>query len=168
MENQPTKTKKLPKLTKKQREFVDRYVATGNGQESALKVYDIESKDPENVARSIATENLTKPAIIAAVEIQRESLKSALEKEGVTPVKIAKTINELLDGRDKDGNHDFTAKDKGLKHALNIHGVEDQNDKPRSQNTYNFIFSPEVQADVKALEQTLKAKLIEKHEPQTS
>lgn len=49
------------KITKKQKEFADSYVETGNGRQSALKVYD--TKSPI-VAGSIATENLTKPNVI--------------------------------------------------------------------------------------------------------
>jgi hypothetical protein len=49
------------KITKKQKAFADSYIETGNGRQSALKVYD--TKSPI-VAGSIATENLTKPNVI--------------------------------------------------------------------------------------------------------
>ena len=52
-------------LTKKEKEFADEYLATGNGTRSALKAYDTES---ERVAASIASENLTKPDIRAYIE----------------------------------------------------------------------------------------------------
>lgn len=148
------KVQKPRRLSKKQKDFAAIYAATGNGQDAALKVYDIESNDPKNVARSIAQENLTKPAIIAEVEHQRETLKSALEKQGVTPTKIAKKIDKLLD------SDDHNAVDKGLKHATNIYGVVDEPDSKPKGNTYNFILSPEVQADVKNLEARIKEKLI--------
>ena len=62
-------------LTVKQKKFVKAYVATdGNGQESAKAVYDVNS---DTVARSIASENLTKPNIKYAIE-------QALEKHGIT------------------------------------------------------------------------------------
>jgi len=57
----------MNRLTKKQKGFVKDYVKTGNGQESALRNYDIEAEDKESVARAIATENLTKPSIIRAI-----------------------------------------------------------------------------------------------------
>lgn len=46
--------------TKKQRKFAKEYVETGNGLQSALKVYDTSSP---NVAAVIASENLTKPNV---------------------------------------------------------------------------------------------------------
>lgn len=53
------------KLTRKQKKFVDTYVATGNGTKAALEAYD--AKDSV-VAKSIASENLTKPYIQQAVQ----------------------------------------------------------------------------------------------------
>lgn len=52
------------KLTKKQKGFVDEYIKTGIGVEAALKNY--ETTD-NNTARSIASENLTKPNIVKAI-----------------------------------------------------------------------------------------------------
>lgn len=151
------KQKKLPKLTKKQRGFVEDYVLTGNGQKAALNNYDIEAKDPESVARSIASENLTKPNVALAVEIQTETLKSALQNQKVTPEKIAKKIDSLLE------NSDPNAIDKGLKHAINIYGIEDLNEKPKTNTTYNFIFNAETQEKVREIEATIKAQLIKPH-----
>lgn len=48
------------KITKKQKDFADNYLKTGNGRQSALKTYN--TKSPI-VAGSIATENLTKPNV---------------------------------------------------------------------------------------------------------
>ena len=39
--------KEMPKLTRKQTRFVDEFVATGNGTQSALKAYEIESEKPK-------------------------------------------------------------------------------------------------------------------------
>lgn len=55
------------KLTPKQKTFVKGYLETGNGTEAALKAYDIQSPNAENVAHSIASENLRKPAIQSAI-----------------------------------------------------------------------------------------------------
>lgn len=148
------KLKKLPKLTKKQRGFVKDYVDTGNGTQAALKNYNIEGKNPERIASVIAVENLAKPSVAIAVEIAQETLKSALQKQGVTPEKIAKKVNQLLDS--KDGN----IIDKGLKHAKDIYGVEDLDNKPKTNNTYNFIFNAETQARVKEFEAKIKQRLI--------
>lgn len=51
--------------TLKQKEFVKEYLDSGNGTQSALKVYD--TKDP-NVAGAIASENLRKPKIRQMIE----------------------------------------------------------------------------------------------------
>ncbi len=152
--------KKLPKLSKKQLGFVKDYVLTGNGQEAAMNNYDIGGKDPENTARSIASENLTKPNVMLAVEIKKETLKSALEKQGITPEKIAIKVDKLLDSEDPN------AIDKGLKHATSIYGVIDPQESNKGGNTYNFIFSKEVQEDVKEIESRIKAKLLQKHDTQ--
>lgn len=158
MEEQTQKQKKLQKLSKKQKDFVDLYVHTGNGQESALKAYEIESKDAANVARAIASENLTKPNIIEAIEVKRETLKSALEKEGITPTYIAQKVNTLLTAVDDKGNSDYTAIDKGLKHATNIYGVEDL-DKPK-ENIYNFFFEPKFQQNIRNYDENFKNQLL--------
>lgn len=51
--------------TKKQRGFAKSYVETGNGSKSALAHYD--TKDPD-VAKVIASENLTKPNVRDLIE----------------------------------------------------------------------------------------------------
>jgi phage terminase small subunit len=50
-------------LSKKQRGFVRDYLNTGNGTRAALANYNIRGKNKENIAASIAKENLTKPQI---------------------------------------------------------------------------------------------------------
>lgn len=87
-------------------------------------------------------------------------LKKALEAEGINPKKIAEKINILLNAVDKEGTNDYTAIDKGLKHATAIYGITDELPKTNSANTYNFIFSPQVQSEVKAMEDKIKAMLI--------
>lgn len=155
-----SKEKKPRKLTKKERGFVQDYVLTENGTQSALKNYDTENHKTASV---IASENLGKPRIQAAILETQKTLKQALIENGVTPEYIAKKVNVLLTATDKDGNQDFTAVDKGLKHATNIYGVEDPADKPKSSNTtYNFIFSPEVQENIKHMEVKIKEQLLQK------
>lgn len=82
------------KLTKKQRGFVDDYADTGNGTQAALKNYDIQSSDPENVASVIAVENLGKPMII-----------EALKELGFDSSNAKRVVGEILDSggaQDKD------------------------------------------------------------------
>lgn len=162
--NQPEAPQKLPKLTKKQRGFVKDYVETENGTQSALKNYDIESPQPEKVANAIAVENLLKPSIINAIEVKRKSLKQALLDKGIDENYLAGKVNVLLTATDEKGNTDFTAVDKGLKHASSWYGVEDPNDKPKIINsTYIQIFNPETQLEVRAIESIIKARLLNQH-----
>lgn len=156
MENQ-AQIKKLPKLTKKQRGFVNDYVEIGIASEAVKKNYNVST---DLTARSIGSENLTKPNIINAIEVKQESLKNALIKQGITPDYLAEKVELLLTATDKAGNTDFTAVDKGLKHATNIYGIENLDDKPKSQTTYNFIFNSETQEKIKILNNEIKDKLI--------
>ena len=82
-------------LTIKQRKFIKEYIARdGNGEKSALAVYD--TTDP-NTARNIASENLTKPNV-------REKIEEALVKLELTPEWILNKhkkiveLNEVEDG----------------------------------------------------------------------
>jgi len=68
------------KLTKKQKEFSKEFLDTGNGVQSALKVYDT---DDYKTASNIASENLDKPSI-------QEYLKSIA-------VKAATRIEQLME-----------------------------------------------------------------------
>lgn len=157
MENQIIQ-KKLPKLKPKEKEFAIKYVKNNEmGGETVREVYN--EKD-ENYARVKAHRLLMKDNVKQEIEIQRESLKSALEKKGITVIKVAETIGELLDARDEKGNKDYTAKDKGLKHTLNILGLEDS-DKPK-ENVYNFFFEPKFQQNIKNYDQNLKEQILNK------
>ncbi len=154
------KTQQLQKLTKKQRGFVNDYVLDENGTKAVMNHYDIESKKPEKVASVIATENLAKPNIIEAIEVKRKTLKQALLDKGIDEDYLAKKVEVLLEAKDEEGNTDFNAIDKGLKHATNIYGVENPEDKPKTQNTYNFLFSAETQLEIKQIEDKIKAQLL--------
>lgn len=153
-----TKTKKAPKLTKKQRGFVNDYVLEENGTKAALNNYSIESKNPESVAGVIANENLRKPYILEAIEVKRESLKEALEKKGITAEKIADKISLLLESEDNN------AIDKGINHAVKVRGdYSEEKPKEKGTNIYNFFFNKELQEDVHVLEEKIKAKLVQKN-----
>jgi len=148
MKNQATQPKK--KLTKKQQDFVDDYVINGNGTRAAQKAYDVNKYE---TAAVIATENLNKPNVAEAVEAGRLSLKEALAKQGVTPEKIAEKVDHLLNS----DNDKFV--DKGIAHATKIYGVAEEGGQG-NQNTYNFIFSKEIQDEVNEIEARIKSKLI--------
>lgn len=102
-------------------------------------------------------------------------LKEALLQEGINPKKIAEKINVLLEATKqvyKNNNEsgeielvgespDYQAIDKGISHASKIYGIVNDSDKPKQGgNTYNFIFSEEVQGKVKAIETEIKKMLI--------
>ena len=156
MEMETTPTQKKRKLTKKRQGFVKDFVLTGNATEATVRNYNVKNRD---VARRVGSELLTFPDIIAEVEKQELTLKVALQKQGVTPEKIALKIDELLE------NEDPNAVDKGLKHATSIYGVVPEKEKPDGNTTYNFIFTQDVQDEVKKIEQTIKSKLLKGNNP---
>lgn len=149
----------VPKLTKKQRGFVADYILDENGTQAALKNYD--TKDYKT-ASVIAAENLDKPSIQVAIENARKTLKQALLDKGINEDYLADKVNTLLTAVDKEGNTDYTAIDKGLKHATNIFGIEDESPKEKIGNIYNLFFSSEVQNEVKQMEDKIKEALIKK------
>ncbi len=152
---------RLPKLTKQDDVFVERVIETGNLTKSVQEGYGIE--DPRYAAVK-GQRLIRKDNIIEAIEVKRKSLRQALIDKGITEDYLAEKVQTLLTGVDKEGNSDYTAIDKGLKHATSIYGVEDPDSKPKGQNTYNFIFNKETQADIKEIENKIKARLIQKHE----
>lgn len=153
MEKTQEKQKKVTKqrLTKQEEKFTDKVLETGNVTQATQEAFNI--KDT-NYAGVKGHRLLRKDKIINAIEVKRESLKSALEKQGITPYKIAERVDVLLHAVDKEGKEDYTAIDKGLKHATNIYGVEDI-EKPKG-NTYNFILNQQFQEKVKPLEEAYK------------
>jgi phage terminase small subunit len=62
------------KLTARQRDFVDHYVICRNGSEAARR-----AKYSKKTARQIATENLSKPAIQAAIAAKQAELAQSLD-----------------------------------------------------------------------------------------
>lgn len=147
-----------PRLTKKQEIFSVVFAKTDDKTLAALTAFDTENRD---VARNMANDLLQKPAIIQAIETKRKSLKQALIDKGIDEDKIAEKVGVLLEAKDSEGNNDYTAIDKGLKHATVIHGVVDPADAPRTQNTYNVIFSAPVQEKVRIIEAEIKDILIQ-------
>ena len=89
-----------------------------------------------------------------------KDLQNFIKCDVFTPDKISKKIKVLLDAKKKnlDGGEedDYTAIDKGLKHATAIHGIIPQGGGDGVKNTYNFIFSPEVQSKVRDINEDIK------------
>jgi hypothetical protein len=75
-------------LTVKQRKFISAYIAnSGNGTQAALASYN--TKDPIVAAR-IASENVRKPDIRAALEI-------AFEQQGINESRVVRCVREAMD-----------------------------------------------------------------------
>lgn len=112
----------MAKLTKKQKGFANDYIDTGNGLQSALKNYDTDSVD---VAKSIASENLTKPNVRDYIESKAEKAaeivytlattaenetvklnasKDILDRAGYKPIEKTQSIQVNLKGDIKDFN----------------------------------------------------------------
>ncbi len=87
------------RLTLKQLKFVQLYIETGNATKAAMEAYRCKN---ENVAKSVGSENLTKPDI--AFEIDKYRKKGGLS--------IQKAINAINDGYDaeKKGEPDYNVR----------------------------------------------------------
>lgn len=75
----------MKRLTLKQSKFIKKYIQTGNGSQSAMQAYDV--TDPE-VAKSIASENLTKPYI-------KKTIDEALAKAGLNDESFADQLTGI-------------------------------------------------------------------------
>ncbi len=147
---------KETKLKPKEREFVERLPHNNfNGTKTVKQVFKTKN---DGYARFKAHELITKPNVKKALEVKVQTLKEALIAKGITPERIADRIDLLLD------SDEYQAVDKGLTHATKIYGVEDLQ-HPQSGNTYNILFASETQAEIKAFESKLKAKLLGDVEP---
>ena len=89
---------KLPKLTKKQKDFAKAYLETGVGNLSVKEAkYDVSTDES---ARAIASQNLTKPNVIAYLESKAdraaERIVELSEQEEVLPVALGAS-KDILD-----------------------------------------------------------------------
>jgi phage terminase small subunit len=86
--------------TKKQRGFAKDYIESGNGTQAALKNYDTTSKD---VAKSIASENLTKPNVRALIDGYAIEATMEIQSLGKTAKNEAVRLNANKDQLDRAG-----------------------------------------------------------------
>lgn len=86
--------------TKKQKGFARDYVSTGNGSEAALMNYD--TKDPE-VAKVIASENLTKPNVRALIDDYAERATKNIQTLAETAENEAVRLKANIDQVDRAG-----------------------------------------------------------------
>ena len=87
-------------------------------------------------------------------------LREALIAQGINPQKIAEKIEVLLDAKNGEKD-DYTAIDKGLKHATAIFGITEDKPQEGSRNTYNFIFAPQTQEKIRQMDNEIKNLLIQ-------
>ena len=85
--------------------------------------------------------------------------KKALNDLGLSETLITESLVE--DIKEKKGNR--LGELRLGAEMLGMNKREDEPIKPISGNTYNFIFSEEVQSEVRRMEESIKAKLIQKH-----
>lgn len=156
-------------LTQQDLKFVEEIVKHGNQTKAAKIAYDL---DNDEYASKKGSESVRKSNIALAIRVKQTNLKQALLDKGITATKIAKKVDELLEAETpiyKNNNAtksielvgyapDYNAIDKGLKHATNIFGVVDP-EKPKTGNTYNFFFNPELRKKVSDVEAEIKEAL---------
>jgi len=103
----------MNKLRTKQKLFIQEYVKNnGNGTEAVLKTYDTTNR---NVAKSIASENLTKP------DVQRE-LATLLQRKELS---LQTFTNKLSDITASEPAKGYSGSDivEAVKTGLKLHGV---------------------------------------------
>ncbi len=116
------KPKKKRRLSKKQRGFIKDYIATGNGTQAALENYDVTTTHSATV---IASENLTKPEIINAIEAAlSDELLAAKHLALLNKNEVKRTfdhdVGEWIEV--ETGQIDANAVSKGLDMAYKIKG----------------------------------------------
>lgn len=92
-------------------------------------------------------------------------LKEALISQGIDSHKIAEKINVLLNGVDKEGSYDYTAIDKGLKHATAIYGITEE--PKQTTNVYNFVNNPVFLEKIKNFDNNYKNQVLHVQKTQT-
>lgn len=127
----------MAKLTQKQAKFIQGIAEGKTNTQAVIDAYDIQSEDIENVASSIAAENLRKPTI-------QEALDVAFTKHKITIDRAIEPINKALNAKKIvpiEGDFYVTDVDdldmqlKGSDRALKLMGVSQE----KGTNTNNFI-----------------------------
>lgn len=120
----PSGTIKQKRLTKKQKGFVKDYIKTGVGVVAARNNYEVAN---DNTARSIASENLTKPNIVKAIEdALPDELLARVHLEGLHATKIQGSGGMLIssEGIEHADNEvpDYATRHKYLDSAYKLKG----------------------------------------------
>lgn len=138
-----TKTPHKKRLTKKQQGFAIDYLAKGN---ATLAVKENYNTTNDNSAAAMGSDLLRLPKV-------REYLESKSER-------AAEIIYELAEHSENDA-----VKLNASKDILDRSGfkVPEPMQGENKGNTYNFLFSAETQAEIKTIEERIKARLISQH-----
>ena len=108
----------MNRLTKKEKGFAKDYLDTGNGTQSALKNYDT---DNENVAGSIASQNLRKLKIREYIDSHAEKAESMIYKLSQEADGEAIRLNASKDIMDRAG---FKPIDQTMNLNVNIKSID--------------------------------------------
>lgn len=84
------------KLTPKQSRFINEYIKSGNGTQSAIK-----AGYSKHTANEIAAENLAKPSIKSKID---EVMSKEAAEIGLNAKKILSVLNRILDKIDENDN----------------------------------------------------------------
>jgi predicted RNA-binding protein with PUA domain len=112
-----------PKLTRKQAIFVDEYIKTENGTQSALKAYDTTNPTTASV---IAVENLSKPIVIEVIEEKKRSIAERLDDNLLLNVHLEglKASDEIIvDGKIVAKRANYAVRHKYLDTAYKLRGL---------------------------------------------
>lgn len=127
-------------LTRKQETFVEAFVETGNGTTSALAAYETDSVD---VAKSIASENLTKPYLVEAIEDKlktRERLVEEAHESLLTAVRLDYFVFPKM------------MKDEEIAEHVEAQGLTVLNIRPSDKGKLAFYSIPDGQSRGKGIE----------------
>jgi hypothetical protein len=129
-----------PKLTKKQRTFVQAYIETGVGSEAVRQAYDIEPHETK-LASVMAAENLAKPSI--KEEIQRR----------VTPEMVEEAHESLLTAKRLDYFvFPKSMTDEEIKTHVESNGLTCINVRPSEKGKLAFFSLPDGASRGKGIE----------------
>lgn len=115
----------MKNLSKKQEGFIKDYLDTGNGTQAVLKHYNVKGKNKENIAASIARENLTKPQIMEVIQAEAKDALARIVELSMTATNEAVKLSANKDILDRAGfkptdKHDVSSKGEALYKAMPI------------------------------------------------
>ena len=152
-------TSKGKKITKKQKDFADEYLKTGNGTQSALKAYDTTDA---HTAGSIAIENLEKPVVINYIQERLpDDLLTEKHLEGLNAgKKVFKNNNATGEIEEVGFEPDYAVRHKYLDTAYKIKGSYAPEKKVNLNANVEIKDNTEAQKLAEEYEEKLRGKLL--------